>query len=148
MKNLMQMLKISLISIIVIFSTLTSAQNNLYHNNELKDALQQDLAQQINPKTQQYFDKKNHAYVLRMQLPALYKNNLSVEHQDGYLIVQSRQETQQKNHYTAGYFYQKFSIPNDADTNNIGAKFKHHVLIVRLPKITRPDALTHQINIK
>ena len=82
------------------------------------------------------------AYVLHADVPGVDPKDIDISTENGVLIVKgsrSEEKKDEKDHYTrvervAGSFYRRFTLPKDADAENISAQSKNGVLEIRIPK--------------
>ncbi|MCS6926202.1 MAG: Hsp20/alpha crystallin family protein [Candidatus Binatia bacterium] len=85
------------------------------------------------------------AFILEADLPGVRKQDISVEVEDGDLILQGRRAvervaTQGNFHYRerrAGQFLRRLRLPASVDRAQIRAEFRNGVLRVTLPKVQR-----------
>lgn len=81
-------------------------------------------------------------YVIKADLPAVKKENVKVEFEDGVLTLegerQSEKEEKNKKFHRVerefGQFIRRFVVPSEVDASKIAAEFKDGVLNIRLPK--------------
>jgi len=82
------------------------------------------------------------AYIIRMDLPGVNKEDISINYQDGTLTVSGERKLEQKeegeNFYHVervyGRFVRSFTFPKDIDADKIQAKYENGVLIITVPK--------------
>jgi HSP20 family protein len=93
-------------------------------------------------------------YVIRAELPGVAKGDVTVEVEEGVLRIRGekrsrREEKGEKGRHlecTYGAFSRGFSLPQDADTDQITAEFREGVLEVGVAK--RPESKPRQIAVK
>ncbi|GIX32244.1 MAG: heat-shock protein Hsp20 [Lysobacterales bacterium] len=81
-------------------------------------------------------------YRIELELPGLESNDVSIELEDGALIVRGekkleREEKKDRYHRierSYGQFQRILDLPDDADAEKISANFKNGVLTISLPK--------------
>ena len=94
------------------------------------------------------------AYCVRAELPGVDKDDVTVELEDGVLQVRGekksrRDEKTEKGRVlecTYGAFSRGFSLPKDADADQISAEFKDGVLSISIAK--HPESKPKQISVK
>ncbi len=93
-------------------------------------------------------------YLIKAELPEVQKEDFKVTVENGLLTISGerkseKEEKGRKFHHVERYFgrfERSFSIPEDAQTNNVKAEFKDGVLQVRLAKSEK--ASPKQIEVK
>lgn len=93
-------------------------------------------------------------YVVKADLPAVKKEDVKVEIQDGMLSVsgERKQEKEEKNkrfhriERAYGRFERRLSLPTEVDPKKIAAEFRDGVLQVHLPKA--PSARPQTVEVK
>lgn len=93
-------------------------------------------------------------YVVKADLPAVKKEDVKVEIQDGMLSVsgERKQEKEEKNkrfhriERAYGRFERRLSLPTEVDPQKIAAEFRDGVLQVHLPKA--PSARPQTVEVK
>ena len=93
-------------------------------------------------------------YLIKAELPEVKKDDVKVTVQDDVLTITGertleKEEAGRKYHRVErayGRFARSFTLPEDADGNNVAAEFKDGVLKVHLPKSER--AQTKSIEVK
>ncbi|MGI9304781.1 MAG: Hsp20/alpha crystallin family protein [Gammaproteobacteria bacterium] len=94
------------------------------------------------------------AYVLRADVPGVEPKDIELSAENGVLTVKgvrSEENKDEKENYTrvervAGSFYRRFTLPEDADAENISAQSKNGVLEIRIPK--QEQAQPHKIAVQ
>jgi len=85
----------------------------------------------------------NDAYLLDVDLPGIAKEDIKLDVKDGELILSGerhmKHETKEEDYFNFetdfGKFSRHFSLPDDADVENIEASCDHGVLSVNIPKL-------------
>lgn len=93
-------------------------------------------------------------YQLSAELPGVKKDDLTLEVHDGALTLrgEKKQEREEEGEQgrrlerSYGAFSRSFTLPADADPDQVSAEFKDGVLLVRIPK--RPEAKPAQVAIR
>jgi HSP20 family protein len=93
-------------------------------------------------------------YLLKADLPEMKKDDVRVTVEDGILSVSGERKTQKEDHKkkfhrierSFGTFRRSFTLPEDADSTKVTAKFRDGVLKVHLP--TRPVAKSKATQVK
>jgi len=95
-------------------------------------------------------------YLIKAELPEVAKEDVKVTVENGVLTIRGerrfeREESDKKYHRVErcyGSFTRSFSMPEDAETDKVGAEFKDGMLLVRLPKCEakKPKAIEVQVN--
>ena len=83
------------------------------------------------------------AYHIEVDLPGVSKENINVQVEDNSLVISGERKTndevKEKNYYkiesSFGSFSRSFSLPEEADVENIHAESKDGVLEVVVPKL-------------
>jgi len=83
------------------------------------------------------------AYHIEVDLPGVSKENINVQIEDNSLVISGERKTndevKEKNYYKVesnfGSFSRSFSLPEEADVENIHAESKDGVLEVIVPKL-------------
>lgn len=83
------------------------------------------------------------AYHIEVDLPGVSKENINVQIEDGSLVISGERkinnEVKEENYYkiesSFGSFSRSFSLPKEADVENIHAESKDGVLEVIVPKL-------------
>jgi len=96
------------------------------------------------------------AYEIAMELPGVALDDISIDVQDGMLIVTGEKrlerEVAEKSYLFSereyGAFQRAFRIPPDADAEAIEADFKNGILTVRLPKARVSAGPTRKVPIR
>ncbi len=98
-------------------------------------------------------DEQN-IYVVRADLPGMRKEDLAVTFEYGILTISGKREAQKtpeksKVYLSEGYygsFSRSFSMPADADPNQVKAEFRDGVLTIQIAK--NPEQKARSIEIK
>jgi HSP20 family protein len=93
-------------------------------------------------------------YLLKADLPEMKKGDVRVTVEDGVLSVSGERKTQKEDHKkkfhrierSFGTFRRSFTLPEDADSTKVTAKFRDGVLKVHLP--TTPVAKSKATQVK
>lgn len=86
--------------------------------------------------------EKEDAYVAKLDLPGLKKEDIDIHFEDGRLTISGKREAEkkeEKENYvrmerTYGSFYRAFTLPRETKPDHIDAKFTDGVLTIRIPK--------------
>lgn len=151
-------MKTSLLLITLLLSNITHAHqfhhrtDNFWRNFDrqfqMLDRMSALRKSQFQSQSRRYFDSKNNSYVIKIHSTAFDKNDIKIEQQDQVLIVQGNKKDSGKNHYNNSSFYNAFTLPDDADSDNIDAKFEKDTLTITIKKLktpTKPKAKTINI---
>ena len=87
--------------------------------------------------------EREFAYHIEVDLPGVSKENINVQIEDGSLVISGERkinkEVKEENYYkiesSFGSFSRSFSLPKEADIENIHAESKDGVLEVVVPKL-------------
>ncbi|MBC8493214.1 MAG: Hsp20 family protein [Candidatus Thioglobus sp.] len=94
--------------------------------------------------TNRYFDDKTNHYMIEIKVDGLGKEDLDITTKDGMIhIVGSVQEikkTPNGSHSSSRKFSQSYSLPVDADGDNVNAEFNDGVLAVSILKLDKPKS--------
>jgi len=76
--------------------------------------------------------------------------NISTKNNTLYIdsSIQQITNTQNSSQSSSSQFRQSYSLPSDADENNISAEFKKDQLIISIPKAIKPKPSINKINTK
>ena len=118
-------------------------------NNDMRNMQNQDI---FSANANQFFDKTTNSYIIEIVAKGLTKENLNISTKNNTLYIDSsiQQITNTKNssQSSSSQFRQSYSLPNDADENNISAEFKKDRLIIFIPKASKPKPTINKIKIK
>lgn len=86
-------------------------------------------------------------YHLEVDLPGVKKEDIEISVNDGVLTIggeRKLEKKEEKDNYTRiesffGRFERAFKLPNDADLDNIDAKYENGVLKVFIPRKAKPE---------
>jgi HSP20 family protein len=100
--------------------------------------------------------ERENAYEIAAELPGMDEKNVEVKLANGGLIIRGRSEEEKeekkKDYYVHerhfGSFERSFRLPEDIDTEKIGASFKKGVLTVTLPKRKEAQKPEKKIEVK
>lgn len=91
------------------------------------------------------FLEKNGQYFLKVDLPGMTKDKINIEVAENVIVISGERQTERqfKNEKdgssqferSSGSFYRRMSLPADAQTDKIQAKYENGVLEVSMPKI-------------
>ena len=117
------------------FDLLNSMLNNF--NDEKSTQLKDDFSPTINTR------EGESAYHIEFDLPGVKKEDINIQVEDGTLTVSGerklKEEIQEENYYKVessfGSFSRSFSLPEEADVENISAQNEDGVLEVVVPKL-------------
>ncbi len=92
-------------------------------------------------------------FVLRAELPEVKKEDIKVNFEDGTLCISGerrveKEENSMKYHRLErayGRFERSFSLPDEADTEQITSEYKEGILTVHVPKNPSAKPAAHQI---
>jgi HSP20 family protein len=93
-------------------------------------------------------------YLVSAELPGVRKDDITVELQEGVLSIRGekkseREETQEKGRWlerSFGTFSRSFTLPSDANSERVDARFEDGVLRLRIDK--KPEAKPKTIAVK
>jgi len=163
--------KLLLITTLLVSTTLGA--HNSFHSNFFNNGLNngfwhdfdqqfQQLDRQLNQlkqssnnfgmKSRQYFDKDNNNYVVQISIKGLTKDNLDISTANNTITIKGNNRIENKSSNgssrSSSSFAQSFSLPNDADKDNINATFQDNVLTVSIPKLSKPKPRIQKIQIQ
>ena len=105
------------------------------------------------PKLDISSDDKN--YTINAEIPGVDTNDMKLEIKDGALILSGEKKTEktstdgQTEHVierSFGSFYRAFTLPEDADSENIQASNKNGILNITIPRMPEKNAKRIQIS--
>ena len=118
-------------------------------NNDMRNIQNQNI---FSAKANQYFDNATNNYIIEIAAKGLTKENLNISTKNNTLYIDSSIQqitnTQNSSQSSSSQFRQSYSLPNDADENNISAEFKKDQLIISIPKSSKPKPSINKIRIK
>ena len=118
-------------------------------NNEMRAVQNQNS---IGTQTKRYFDDQSNHYKIEIKVKGLAKENLDITTRSNMIYISGRvqisEKTANSSRTSSSNFSQSYSLPNDADTNNINAEFKSGLLIVSIPKLEKAKPLVNKITIQ
>lgn len=118
-------------------------------HNEMRAAQNQDI---FGAQTKRYFNTQTNRYIIEVEVNGLTKKNLDITSKDGMIhingYVQKSEQTENSTYNTSNKFLQSYSLPSDADTNNINAEFKDNCVIISIPKLAKVTSLVNKIAIQ
>ena len=92
------------------------------------------------------------AYVIRVDLPGLTKEDLTIDYHEGTLSISGERKAEHTEEGTnfvrlerrTGHFYRAFTLPKAVDTNKIEATYTDGVLRIHVPKAedSKPRRIT------
>ena len=92
-------------------------------------------------------------YVLRLELPGVPPENLTVESRENALSIAGKRETEapaggslHRRERSGAEFPRSFQLPEDAEPGGAEARYEHGILTVRVPK--REEAKPRQIEVR
>ena len=95
-------------------------------------------------------------YTISVEIPGIKQDDIKLEIKDNCLTIagEKRQEAEDKSkgYYrmerSYGTFQRRLSLPEDADNEDIDARFSDGILTIRLPRKENSTAATRQIPVK
>ena len=132
------------------FKEIRELERRIYNN---LPAVENNTISTFTPAVNTREDDKG--YYIEIDLPGVKKENINIELNDKILTVSGerkfKENVKKENYYkietTFGKFERSFSIPEDADIENIEAKNENGVLEIFIPK-TKKEAPKKRIEIK
>jgi HSP20 family protein len=94
------------------------------------------------------------SYSVTVELPGLDEKDVKVTVEDDVLSIAGEKKLEkadEKTHYSErsyGSFTRAFTLPADADSNKLAARFAKGVLTIAIPKTTAPPPSVKQVEIK
>ena len=102
--------------------------------------------------SRRYIDEQTNSYIIQIQVNNLDKENLDISTKDDTIYIkgsiQISKKTDNSSRTASSRFSQSYSLPTDADEDNIDANFKDGVLTVSIPKLDKPKPKVKKIQIK
>ncbi len=103
-------------------------------------------------KNKRYFDSESNEYVIQVTINNIAKENLSISINENLINIRGESKIEQQNDNNStvfsSHFSQSFSLPSDADNDNIRAEFKDNVLTIRIPRQAKPEPTERTIEIR
>ncbi|HID07413.1 MAG TPA: Hsp20/alpha crystallin family protein [Armatimonadetes bacterium] len=86
------------------------------------------------------------AYIFRIDLPGFHRDDINIEVRGDYLVVTARTEQRHEErsawHWITerryGCYCRSFALPEDANTDDITARYRNGVLEVEVSKLSKP----------
>ncbi|MEO1942794.1 MAG: Hsp20 family protein [Candidatus Thioglobus sp.] len=101
--------------------------------------------------SKRFLDQDTNEYVIEIKTTNINKDNLSIDIDNNIISIKGETKTEQKsgNNTTisSSHFSQSFSLPLDADKNNITANFEENVLTIRIPRSEQQETSEQVIEI-
>jgi len=96
--------------------------------------------------------ENDNEYIIEMELAGVKKEDISVDTKDNVLIIEAERKRDNKHKYNRkelyfGKYKRSFTLPNNADINEIEGKMKEGMLIVTIPKIINKKKIKKTIEI-
>ncbi|MGH7942932.1 MAG: Hsp20/alpha crystallin family protein [Limisphaerales bacterium] len=125
---------------------------NLFRRSDVTNGEENGTAPKWAPLADVIEDEKE--YLIKVELPEVQKEDFKVTVEKGVLTLSGerkgeKEEKGRRFHHVERYygrFERSFSVPEDAETDNVKAEFKDGILRVRLTK--REKAQPRQIEVK
>ncbi len=118
-------------------------------NNKMRDMQNSSI---FGAQTNRYFDDKTNHYVIEIKVSGLTKENLNITAKNNMIHIEGgikkTEKTANSSRSSSKRFSQSYSLPNDADSENIDAEFKENILIVSIPKLDTPKPQVNKVIIK
>ncbi|MDB2589739.1 Hsp20/alpha crystallin family protein [Candidatus Thioglobus sp.] len=118
-------------------------------NNKMRAVHNQNA---ISTQTKRYFDDQSNHYMIEIKVKGLAKENLDITTRNNMIYISGRvqisKKTANSSRTSSSKFSQSYSLPNDADTDNINAEFKNGILAVSIPKLEKAKPLVNKITIQ
>ncbi len=117
---------------------------NSVENSQTEVGERYDFTPAVNTREGEY------AYHLELDLPGVKKEDIKVDIEDDKVVISGekrlKDELKEENYYKVESFYgqfkRSFSLPEEADVENIHAQSKDGVLEVTIPKLQKSDVET------
>ena len=117
------------------FDMLNSMLDNMHESKE--QSVRDDFLPSINTREGEF------AYHIELDLPGVKKEDINIQIEDGTLVISGerkvKEEIKEENYYkiesSFGSFSRSFSLPEEADIENIHAESEDGVLEVVVPKL-------------
>jgi HSP20 family protein len=101
--------------------------------------------------SKRFLDQDTNEYVIEIKTTNINKDNLSIDIDNNIISIKGETKTEQRsgNNTTisSSHFSQSFSLPLDADKNNISANFEENVLTIRIPRSEQQETSEQVIEI-
>ncbi len=101
--------------------------------------------------SRRYIDTENNHYVIEILVSGLDKDDLEIVARDGQISIRGKRVIEQQvgnnRAKSSSSFSQSFSLPNDADGDQVSAKFEDGKLVVSIPKLAAPKPTERVIEI-
>jgi len=96
-------------------------------------------------------------YLIKAEIPEVDKNDVKVTVENGVLTISGERRHEEKKgngkrlrriERMYGAFVRSFTLPEDADEQNVRAEFKNGMLLIHLPKTQRRERQTREVPIE
>ena len=127
------------------FKEIRDIENHLFGNRPMaKEENVATFTPKVNTREGEY------AYHVDVDLPGVKKEDIHIDLKDNVLTVSGerdfKEEVKEEDYYRVetrfGKFSRAFTLPDDADTENIDASCDNGVLEVVIPKLVKPKNVT------
>ncbi len=159
-----KLLPILLISSVISVNNANSLNDDLF-NNGFNHNVWHDFEQQFQlfnykmsqiqrssnfgTKSRRYFDNQTNNYIIQIKVNGLNKENLDISTNNGHIFIKGGvkkiQNTAHSSSTSFGSFYQSFTLPYNADTDNINTSFNNNILTISIPKLKQPKPQVRKI---
>ncbi|MCH9645032.1 MAG: Hsp20/alpha crystallin family protein [Proteobacteria bacterium] len=118
-------------------------------NNEMRAVQNRNI---FGAQTKRYFDEQSNRYMIEIEVQGLAKKDLDITSENGMIHIKGHVKKIEKmgnnTRTSSNQFSQSYSLPNDADANNIGAEFKNSCLVISIPKLVNTTPIVKQITVQ
>lgn len=103
------------------------------------------------------FVQQGNNYILRMDLPGMQKDQINIETTENAITVSGERHTERQAsnsegvsqfERSSGSFYRSMSLPANADTSQIAAKYENGVLEITIPKVAAEKMQKKKVKIQ
>ncbi len=158
-----------LLSILLISSTINANSNDLFNsslfgNNFIWHDFEQQFRQlnykinqiqnysNLRTQSRRYFDNQLNSFIIQIKVNGISKENLSISTNNNTILIKGCVKKVQSNNHnlstSSGSFFQKFTLPDNVDTNNINASFNNNILSISIPKLKQKKSQVQKISIQ
>ncbi|WP_238924520.1 Hsp20/alpha crystallin family protein [Candidatus Vesicomyidisocius sp. SY067_SCS001] len=145
-----------LLSILLISSTINANNNHLFNstlfdNNFIWHDFEQKFKQlhykinqtqnysNLRTQSRRYFDNQTNSFIIQIKVNGISKENLNIYTNNNIILIKWCVKKVQSNNHSlstsSSSFFQKFTLPDDVDTNNINASLDNNILNISIPKL-------------
>jgi len=118
-------------------------------NDEMRSMQNRDI---FSTQANRYFDDKTNHYMIELKAQDLTENSIHIVTKNNAIHIsgniQKIEKTANSSKSSSSQFSQSYSLPYDADEENVNVEFKDGLLIISIPKLVKTKTLVNETTIK